>query len=321
MPAFKDGDFLVKNKKLFYLAIFFLIFGLFSSWLYNSYFTLDTNPRQVDSDKVGDLEEQEKNEIAKQLGEYTVLLLGVDTPKGFKTRTDTIILATVDTETRKARLVSIPRDTRVKIKGGWDKVNAAYVYGGVDLAKKTVEDFLGVQVDRYVIVNFNSLTQIVDAVGGIEVDVPIRMLYRAENIDLYPGRQVLNGADALAYSRYRYTDEGDIGRAKRQQEVIELLAKKIFSVEGLKNLPELVKLMQENVETDVPVREIFALAKLAPDIIENKIVSVVVPGKNERIDGLWYWSPDLAQLETQLRASNDEIHTIAKSDKSLSNDV
>jgi len=313
----------LKNKKLIYTGIIFLALAIFASWLYNSYFTLDTNPQQAQNPGQGetDPDEQEKNEIAKQLGEYTVLLLGVDTPKGFKTRTDTIMLATVDTKTRKARLVSIPRDTRVKIKGAWDKVNAAYVYGGIDLAKETVEDFLGVKVDRYVVVNFNSLTKIVDAVGGIEVDVPVRMKYLAENIDLYPGKQILNGADALAYSRYRYTDEGDIGRAKRQQEVIEILAKKIFSVEGLKNLPELVKLMQENVETDVPVREIFALAKLAPDIIENKIVSVVVPGKNEKIDGLWYWSPDLAKLEQQLRASTDEIHTLAKTDDSAGNDV
>jgi len=313
----------MKNKKLIYTGIIFLTLALFTTWLYNSYFTLDTNPQREKDPKQeqAQLDEKEKNDIAKQLGEYTVLLLGVDTPKGFKTRTDTIMLATVDTKTRKARLVSIPRDTRVKIKGAWDKVNAAYVYGGIELARETVEDFLGVQVDRYVIVNFNSLTKIVDAVGGIEVDVPIRMKYKAENIDLYPGKQTLNGADALAYSRYRYTDEGDIGRAKRQQEVIELLAKKIFGVEGLKNLPELVNLMQENIETDVPVREIFALAKLAPDIIENKIVSVVVPGKNERIDGLWYWSPDLAKLEQQLRASTDAIHTIAKKDDSVGNDV
>ncbi|MFZ5943899.1 MAG: LCP family protein [Bacillota bacterium] len=306
---------MIRNKKLLYAAAAFLVLGLFTSWLYNSYFTLDTNPQRDAFDPAKEQqkqEEKEKNEIANQLGEYTVLLLGVDTPKGFKTRTDTIMLATVDAESRKARLVSIPRDTRVKIKGAWDKVNAAFVYGGVDLAKKTVEDFLGVKVDRYVIVNFNSLTKIVDAVGGIEVDVPIRMEYRAEGIDLYPGLQTLNGADALAYSRYRYTSEGDIGRAKRQQEVIELLSKKIFSVEGLKNFPELVKLMQENVETDVPVREIFALAKLAPDIMNNNIISVVVPGKNEKIDGLWYWEPNLAQLEEQLRTSTQQIHTIAK---------
>lgn len=311
----------MKHKKLIYTVVIFAVLGFFSSWLYNSYFTLDPNPQRDPEEEQAMLEEQEKNEIAKQLGEYTVLLLGVDSPLSFKTRTDTIMLATIDTETRKARLISIPRDTRVKIKGAWDKINAAFVYGGVDLAKETVEDFLGVQVDRYVIVNFNSLTQLVDAVGGIEVDVPVRMLYRAENIDLQPGLQVLNGEDALAYSRYRYTEEGDIGRAKRQQEVIQILAKKIFSVEGLKNLPELVKLMQENVETDVPVREIFALAKLAPDILNNEIASIVVPGKNERIDGLWYWSPDLAKLEQQLRASNGEIHDIAKKDGQGDTDV
>lgn len=314
----------MKNKKILYAVAVFIVLGIFSSWLYNSYFTLDPNPGQADVNNPEgqeNQEENEKSEIAKQLGEYTVLLLGVDTPKGYKTRTDTIILATVDAETRKARLVSIPRDTRVKIKGAWDKVNAAYVYGGIELAKETVEDFLGVKVDRYAIVNFNSLTKLVDAVGGIEVDVPIRMYYPAENIDLQPGKQILNGADALAYSRFRYTSEGDIGRAKRQQEVIQLLVNKIISVKGMKNLPELVKLMQENVETDIPVKEIFALAKLAPDIIKNDIVSVIVPGKNEKIDGLWYWEPDLAKLEQQLQASTEKIHTIAKEETNQNNNL
>ncbi|MDI9522869.1 MAG: LCP family protein, partial [Bacteroidota bacterium] len=120
-----------------------------------------------------ELLEQEKSEIAKQLGEYNVLVLGVDSKTRFSgTRSDSIILATVDTEDRKARMISIPRDTRVKVKGAWDKINAAYAYGGVELAKETVEDFLGVKIDRYVIVNFNSLIEIVDAIGGIEVDVP-----------------------------------------------------------------------------------------------------------------------------------------------------
>lgn len=307
------------KKKIIVLLSFLIVMFSLGSWIYNSYFTLDSNPSPKQGEDVAeeqekDLEEQEKNKIAQQLGEYTVLLLGVDSNNSYRTRSDTIILATVDAQSRKARLVSIPRDTRVKIKGSWDKINAAYVYGGIDLAKETVENFLGVQVDRYAIVNFNSLTKIVDAVGGIEVDVPIRMKYLAEGIDLYPGKQTLNGKDALAYSRYRYTDEGDIGRAKRQQEVIGLLADKIFSLEGVKKLPELVNLMEENVETDIPVKEIFALAKLAPDIIENKIISLVVPGKNAKIDNLWYWEPDLDMLEKQLAASNNQIHNLGAVD-------
>ena len=299
----------MKSKKTVFVLAIFLIGLVTGWWVYNYYLVLDPNP-QTGQDELSE-EEREKSEIAKQLGEYTVLLLGVDSPTGYRTRTDTIILATIDTETRKARLVSIPRDTRVKIKGGWDKINAAYVYGGIDLAKETVEDFLGIQIDRYAIVNFNSLVKLVDAVGGIEVDVPQRMYKPSENIDLQPGLQTLDGAGALAYSRYRNTSGGDLDRIKRQQEVIKLLVEKITGVQGLKNLPELINLMQENVETDIPVREIFALAKLAGDILENDIVSLTVPGKNEKIDGLWYWQPDLAQLEEQLRASTEQIHTLA----------
>ena len=299
------------NRKMF-IVLLTLVVVFSGYWIINSLYSTNNllvNKVQEPTDE--ELLEDEKSQIAQQLGQYNILILGLDSQKGFTARADAIMLATIDTKSRQARLISIPRDTRVKIKGGWDKVNAAYAYGGVDLARETVEDFLDVEINRHVVLNFNSLIQIVDAIGGVEVDVPSRMYYPDENINLRPGLQVLNGEDALAYSRFRNDNQGDIGQAKRQQEIMQLVAKKVFSFDGLKNLPSLVNIALDNVKTDVPLREILALAKLAPDILENQVVSIVVPGRNQRIDGLWYWNPDLKELEQQLKIVNN-LDKIAK---------
>lgn len=284
-----------KNLLKLLLVIFLIVAGI-GYWLFNHYFVLPV-------DEEGD----EKSELAKQLGEYTVVILGIDSPQGYRTRTDTIMLATVDAENEKAQLLSIPRDSRVKIKGSWDKINAAYVYGGIDLTKEIVQDLLQIEVDRYVILNFNSVIHLVDAVGGIDVDVPVRMYKPTEGINLQPGKQTLDGKKALAYMRFRGTAEGDIGRAKRQQEILKLLADKVVGIDGIKNLPQLIDILMENVETDIPRKEIGALAKLAPDILKNEIDSIILPGKNEKVDGLWYYLPDIEQLEKQLlQETNNE---------------
>ena len=227
---------------------------------------------------------------------FNVLILGIDGRAGINDRADTIILASVDGEAGQVQILSIPRDTRVKIKGGWDKINAAYAYGGVDLTRETLTEFLNVGIDRYVIVDFNTLVKLVDEVGGIEVDVPVRMYVPLEGIDLEPGKQHLDGEQVLAYSRFRGTMEGDIGRIKRQQQVIQLLAEKVLSPQNLTRLPQLVTDFKDEVKTDLTVREMVALARLAPEALENGINAQVLPGKNKKIDGIWYWEPDIEAL-------------------------
>lgn len=248
-------------------------------------------------------EEEAEREFANEgiLGEYNVLLLGIDsrTDRGLQAeveaksfRTDTIILASLDIKTKKARLISIPRDTRVKIKGNYNKINAAFVYGGINLAKTTVEDFMGVEIDRTMIVDFQSLVKLVDLLGGVKIDVPTRMYRPVDEIDLEPGLQLLDGHNALAYSRYRGTPGGDIDRAARQQEVIQALLKEIISVKGVSMIPSLYKTMEENMVTDIPLREIMTLGKLAPSILKNGLDTLVVPGYNIGVGGVSYWQVD-----------------------------
>ena len=261
-------------------------------------------------------EEQAEKEFANAgvFGEYNVLLLGIDsrTERGLEAeisaksyRTDTMILATLDIKNKKAKLISIPRDTKVKVKGNYNKINAAFVYGGIELAKETVEDFAGVRIDRTMVVDFQSLVKFVDLLGGIEIDVPVRMYRPTEEIDLQPGLQVLNGHDALAYSRYRGTPGGDIDRAARQQEVIQALMKEIISVKGVSMIPSLYKTMEENMVTDIPLKELMTLGKLAPQILNNGLETMVVPGRNALIEGIWFWEADKKAFLEMLQGTNE----------------
>lgn len=277
------------------VALILLIIFAIGYLVYDNYFRLPfRNPAENT--------EQQEDELSR----FNVLIIGLDGRAGLNDRTDTIILASFDGENEEAQLLSIPRDTRVKIKGSWDKINAAYVYGGIDLTKKTITDFLDVAIDRYVIVDFESLVKLVDEVGGIEVDVPVRMYVPLEGIDLQPGLQHLDGEQVLAYSRFRGTIEGDIGRVKRQQQVITLLAEKLFSLKNIAQLSQLIPIYKEDVETDLTIKEMIALARITPDTLEKGINAQVLPGANKKIDGLWFWEPDLSAL--------DELLTIPISD-------
>jgi LCP family protein required for cell wall assembly len=282
---------ILKNKIFITIVSIILILG--AAYLaYDQYFRL---PFGKEPAPVADGEQPQ--EPKAEFGQFNVLIVGLDGRQGVNDRADTLILATVDGEKNTARLLSIPRDTRVKIKGGWDKVNAAYAYGGIDLTLETINDFLGIKIDRSVVLDFNSLVKLVDEVGGIEVDVPVRMYVPLEGIDLQPGKnQHLDGEQVLAYARFRGTAEGDIGRVKRQQEVIGLLLDKILRVQTITQINEMIPIYQEDVRTDLTIKEMIALARIAPKIMENGLETMVLPGENQKIDGLWFWEPDLSKL-------------------------
>ena len=250
-------------------------------------------PQPEDAHKSEDDKSQEK----EKLQAMTVLILGLDARDGGIGRTDTIMLVGYQPDNEYLNLLSIPRDTRVKIKGAYGKVNAAYVYGGPELAVQTVNDFLEIEIDHYAVVDFQGFEHLVDLVGGIEVDVPVRMYYPAEGINLQPGRQVLNGHDALAYSRYRGTGGGDLDRAERQQQVLALLTQKIMQVRNILKLPSILDVLEENVITDLGVATLTELAPKVSSIKDKKLNHLILPGINERVDGLWYYLPEQEKLD------------------------
>lgn len=245
----------------------------------------------------------------------TIMIMGVDERDDDVGRSDTLMIATLDPKKDQAALMSIPRDTRVKIKGhGWDKINAAYAYGsakggteaGEKLAQRTVEDFLGVNMDHYVVINIQAFQKIIDAIGGIDIDVEKRMYYEDPwdddgglIIDLQPGMQHMDGKTAVTYVRYR-DEEGDIGRIKRQQKFMKACMDKITSPAIIPKLPSVISEVMSSVKTDLSFRQLLEFAGTLKEAQKNGLKTEMVPGKPLYIDGISYWIPDLQKLRTTL---------------------
>ena len=250
---------------------------------------------------------EKKDELLTATDKSTIMIMGVDERADDVGRSDTLMVATIDPKLDQAALLSIPRDTRVKIKGhGYDKINAAYAYGGERLTQSTVEDFLGVNMDHYIIVNVKAFQRIIDAIGGIDIDVEKRMYYEDPwdddgglLIDLRPGLQHMDGKTAVTYVRYR-DEEGDIGRIKRQQAFMKACMDKVTSPTIITKLPSVISEVFESVKTDLSVRQLLEFAGSLSKAKNNGLKTEMVPGRPLYIEGISYWIPKVSELRTAL---------------------
>lgn len=214
-------------------------------------------------------------------GERTnILLLGVDARPGeTKSRADTMILASIDPQLNSVALVSIPRDTRIDIEGSSvDKINGANVVGGPDLAAEKVSELLGENVDYYVEMDFKGFAAIVDAIGGVNINVDQRMYKPSEGIDLKKGQQLLDGEQALGFVRYRDYVMGDIERTQHQQAFLKALGKEILKPKNLVKLPSLVRAANRNIETNLKLTDMLKMASWAPGFNSSSITAQTLPG-------------------------------------------
>ena len=197
----------------------------------------------------------------------TIMIMGIDERDDDVGRSDTLMIASLDPKKNQASLLSVPRDTRVKIKGhGFDKINAAYAYGHEQLSQNTVENLLGVNIDHYIIINSKSFKKIIDAIGGIDINVPKRMHYEDPwdddgglVIDFQPGMQHMDGAKAITYVRYR-DEEGDLGRIRRQQDFMKACMDKLVSPSIIPQLPTVIKEVIGSIKTDLSLRQLLEFA-------------------------------------------------------------
>lgn len=246
-----------------------------------------------------------------------ILVLGVDERADDVGRSDTSFVVTLDTEAKKITVFSVPRDSRVKIAGhGWDKVNHAFAFGGLSLSKSTIENLLGVPIDYTVTVDFKGFVRMIDALGGITIDVEKRMRYSDPYdddgglvIDLYPGVQRLSGKEAIKYVRYR-DEEGDIGRVTRQQKFLKAVLKELASPQTVVRLPELAKEFYGAVKTDMPLSKIIKLLPMVQEAASNGMVTATIPGTPLWIKEVSYWQPNIAELRLKVAQiqglTNDE---------------
>lgn len=249
----------------------------------------------------------------KVQGELMVLLLGIDNDGPDKNasltqergrRTDTMMLAKANFDSGEIEILSIPRDTRVMINGKEDKINHAHSYGGPELAMKTVEDFLGIDIDYYVKVDFNGVKQIVDAIGGVEVDVPVRMKYTDPVakpplvIDLQPGVQVLDGQKSHDFLRFRKYPDGDIGRVHAQQYFMKELAKQVLSPKNILNIDKLIKTYYDYVDTNISMSTMLKYGISAKNLDTDNMRTEMIPGQPQTIGGVSYWIYDMVETAT-----------------------
>lgn len=220
---------------------------------------------------------------------YTILVSGVDDHNG---GSDTNILVAVDAENDYIYGVSIPRDTKAVINGKNHKINFAYNSGGTALLAETISQQLGIPVDFTVTVDLDGFAALVNAIGGVDFEVPISMNYDDPYQDLHihfsAGMQHLSGAEALKVVRFRHNNDGsgytDVGRAEMQRQVLVALAKKVVSWNSLTKVQEFVEIFQEYVKTDLSTTDMLYFASQAVGVdLDTGITQGTLEGRGEGV--------------------------------------
>ena len=222
-----------------------------------------------------------------ELEEY-FLFLGLD-EFGEVRRTDTIIVAKLEDDG--AKMLSIPRDLRVKFPdGSFHKINAAYGYpeiGGINLVRRLIADLLGVRVNAYMVADYRGVVELVDALGGVELDIQSAMYYEDSQqdlvIDLAAGYQTLDGSQAVDFLRYR-GQTGDLGRIGRQQYFLESLGEKVSGASSVDQVTKLIPAALKHVQTNLSALDLRSLAEKAQSLTASDVQFATLPGRAQDFD-------------------------------------
>jgi len=223
-------------------------------------------------------------------GNHRVLVIGTDQVSG-----NTDSLFTLHLDGGKTELTQVPRDTYIESDHyGPMKANALYATGGIPLVKQELTKLLSAPVDHYIVVNLNAVQHLGDALGGVDVDVPKRMLYTDQTqgltIDLYPGRQLLKGKDLEGFLRFRHDGLGDLGRMQRQQLVLNEVFRKLANPTFVTQLPALLKIAGTDIKTDLSPLQIGGLLSAMGT---TKLNIQQLSGKSYWHADVDYWMPDI----------------------------
>jgi polyisoprenyl-teichoic acid--peptidoglycan teichoic acid transferase len=221
-------------------------------------------------------------------GYQRVVLLGSDASADGVSRSDTIVVAKAG-----GGMLAVPRDTLVEIPGvGEDKINVAFATGGPELTVETLEILTELPIRSYVVVHFDGVQDIVNALDGVtlEVEEPIEVGIEGRLVSIPAGTQTLDGFEALAYVRYRGGPTADIGRIGRQQRFLQELAREATSPAKLPRLPATALAVWRNVDTNMnPLQA----ARFAVQMrLAGSVEAEIYPGTPQYIDGISYWVPD-----------------------------
>ncbi|WP_433744845.1 LCP family protein [Falsibacillus pallidus] len=304
-----------RRRRIFWFLIFpVLLFGFsaaaYGAYLYNKAETVFNNSHEEIDRKKSDLR---KAEVDPSEDNVSILFIGIDDSKsrnfGNDTRSDALILATLNKKDKSVKLLSIPRDSYVYVpKVGYKtKITHAHAYGGPKATIDTVENLLDIPVDYYVRMNFYAFMDVVDAVGGIEADVPYSIHEKDSEdhhnaINLKPGMQKLDGEEALALARTRKQDN-DIERGKRQQKLMKAVMDKAVSVGSISKYDDIIEAVGDNMKTNMTFSEMKSFVSYATSGHLN-IETLTLKGSDSMIDGVYYYQlddTDLANIKNTLK--------------------
>ncbi|OCA88977.1 LCP family protein [Pseudobacillus wudalianchiensis] len=292
------------------LPIVFLTFTAagYGAFLYKKAETIFTGSYMDDGRKKSDLRDAKVHPIKDNI---SILFIGIDESdvrtKEDKSRSDALMLATLNVKDKSIKLLSIPRDSYVYIpKVGYKtKINHAHAYGGPKATIDTVEELLDVPVDYYVRMNFYAFMDVVDALDGIKFNVPYKLSEKDSNdkhnaIQLEPGLQELNGEEALALARTRHYDS-DIERGKRQQQLLRAVVKKATSFNSITKYDEILEAVGSNMTTNMTFGEMKALINYGKSG-DIDFESLTLKGTDDKMsNGAYIYRLDDEELEVVKR--------------------
>ena len=276
-----------------------------------------------DKDALKNIPRYDRNETEEEEDiNQNIAIFGVDKDGS---RTDVIFVVNLNTETDAIKVIAVPRDTKVawtqfqqdkmaelgKGYHEYSKITEMSAYGGLDNLRyftvNTLEDIMGIRIDHYAVINIDAFRKIVDAVGGVEVNVPRRMNYTDNyqdlHIDLYPGLQTLDGKQAEGLVRWRHDNEyneqyaeGDVGRIETQQLFLKALAEKVINKSTSTDLLKMVTAVYSDLKTDIKLSEAKDYLKYISQFKVDNITFATLPGEAVRQDK-WYYILDQAEVD------------------------
>lgn len=274
------------------------------------------NQSQVDLNRNGGKSELRVETVTLSKEPILILLLGVEnySTDGKDGRAETQIVVTLNPHMNKMHMVTIPRDTRVIIENagkytGVNKINSAYTYGSITgyratkLQVETVEKLLNIPIDKVIAVDFDGFRDIVDAFGGVEIDIKEGFwehnIYKNDQkIHFESGKSHLNGEESLAFVRMRLRDVNtSYSREERQRQFLQAMINQAISTETIFKVGQITDILGKNVKTDLTATEIYALQKKYSTITSSSIKTLNIDGKDEKTNEGWYFIPKKESLE------------------------
>ncbi|MFB6291291.1 MAG: LCP family protein [Candidatus Bipolaricaulia bacterium] len=265
------------------------------------------------------LNQRNVNELVKKGEKINLLVLGIDHIEGSQARrSDTMMLASIDTAKKKASLISIPRDIFVKYPdGNFRRINAAYAIGGPQLARRMVSNFLGLPINFYLVVDYEGFKEIVDLMGGVKITVEKRLQYtdKAQNlsIDIKPGTQTLSGEEAMGYVRYR-GNQSDLQRINRQQKFLRALLQGGVNLEGWSQIKNVINTGRKYAKTNLSLMDMYDLGRNLKNLGTKDFDMITLSGKPARINNKSVLLPRIVETRKVIAQEVHGVNMVSNAD-------